>query len=467
MKEYKIVVIDDEEIILENIRDYFSGYNLSTYSDPLLALKEISNSYYDIVIVDYKMPGLSGLELLIESRKSNSYYYGILLTAYAEKDLLQEFINKNLITKILEKPLRLGILKTIVDSAIAECRKHKEEKKEISRLKSFYENVSGDHVYFNKKVIGLDTSLKNVTEIVSRVSDSNANVLLTGETGTGKEMIARLLHSMGSRNKGPFVKINCGAIPENLIESELFGYSKGSFTGASSDKTGKIALADHGTLFLDEIAELKPDMQTRLLHVIQDRQVEQVGSNRKLNVDFQLITATNKDLKLLIKNNLFRKDLYYRIETVPIKIPPLRERLEDLPVLISHFIDIYSRELNKKDVRISPEAVEALKKYSWPGNIRELENVINRAIILLREDDYLITEQDFTGILSDSIDDELESSIDQLAKLIIDKRQNLKSIENLLLENVLNHFNGNIMEAVRNTDISKNKFYSNKNNNIF
>ena len=463
MEAHKIIVVDDEEIILENIKDYLAGYNLRVFADPVLALKEMEKDYFDIIIVDYKMPNLSGLELLIEGKKNGSYYYGILLTAYADKDILEESINGKLITKVLEKPLRLGVLKRTVDLAIAECKKLKEEREELARLRTFFEHAPRGSAFFNSKIIGLDTSLRDVTGIVAKVADSGANVLISGETGTGKEVIARLVHSMSSRKARPFVKINCGAIPESLIESELFGHCKGSFSGASSDRTGKVALAHEGTLFLDEIAELKLDMQTKLLHVIQDRQIEQIGSNRKIDVDFLLICATNKDLEELMKENRFREDLYYRIDTVPIHIPPLRERLEDLPLLVLHFIDVYSTELNRRNITISPEAMDVCREYSWPGNIRELENVTKRVIILLEENEREISEQDMIHVLPSERGDALVSPIAQLSKRIIDKELDLKGVERLLLEDVLEHFEGSIAEAARNTDISKNRFYAIRN----
>jgi DNA-binding NtrC family response regulator len=464
MKNYRIMAVDDEKIILESIKDYLYEFNVNTFIDSRQALDELKNNYYDIIIVDYKMPEVSGLELLIESRKSNSYFYGILLTAYADKELLEEFINQNLIKKIIEKPLKLSILKKLITDAIKDCKKKREEEEEVNKFKAYYENILAESNYLNRKIIGMETSLRPVFEKIIHTAKTNENILITGETGTGKEIIARAVHSMSKRKDKPFVKINCGAIPEHLIESELFGYCKGAFTGASSDKSGKIELANSGTLFLDEIGELKPDMQTRLLHVIQDKQLERLGSNKVIDVDFRLVSATNKNLKDFVHKNLFREDLFYRIETIPIQIPPLRERLNDLNSLIKYFLEIFSKELNKKNIAIDSEAVEKLKEYSWPGNIRELENVIKRAIILLPDNQYVIHEDQFfyLSLSRKENNNNFNDLIDQISKLIINKKHSLKETEKLILNSILDNFNGNVMDAVRNTNIAKNKFYRNR-----
>jgi DNA-binding NtrC family response regulator len=464
MSDIKIMLVDDEEIILESIKDFLSEYNITAYPDAREALKELKNHYYDIVIADYRMPELTGLDLLIEAKKSNAYFYGILLTAYAEKKLLEEFINLNLIKKVIEKPLNLTLIKKNIDEAIADCQKEQKHRLELQQLKSYYENAFGNYPYLSKEIIGIDSGLKDVFITVKKVAVLNENVILTGETGTGKELIARTIHSLSPRRAMPFIRINCGAIPDNLMESELFGYKKGAFTGADTDKIGKIELAHGGTLFLDEIAELKTELQTRFLHVLQDKEVERLGSNRAKKVDFRLIAATNKELQVQIKKKLFREDLYYRISTVPIHIPPLRERIEDLPLFITYFIEFFCQEMGKKRIKIDGKAIEKLKSYSWPGNIRELENVIKRAIILTSEEDILIGEQTFYYLFSQQgeKEDTLKAAIKEICESIIQKKEDLKSVEKYILSSILTYFHGNIQEAVRSTLIPKDRFYRNR-----
>ena len=464
MSDIKIMIVDDEEIILESVKDFLSEYCINTFIDPTEALKELKSHYYDIVIADYRMPNLSGLDLLLEAKKANSYFYGILLTAYAEKKLLEDFINRNLIKKVIEKPLKLPLIKRNIDEAIVECKKNQDREIEIQKLKSYYENAFDDSLFMNKEIIGVNSGLKDVFITVKKVASINENILITGETGTGKELIARTIHCLSSRREKSFVKINCGAIPDSLIESELFGHNKGAYTGAYTDKKGKIELANGGTLFLDEIAELKLELQTKLLHVIQDKTVERVGGNKVIKVDFRLIAATNKDLPTQIRKKLFRQDLYYRINTVPLHLPSLRERIDDLPLLIDYFINLYSKEIGKKHVSIDQKAVERLKTYSWPGNIRELENVLKRVLILLDDNTQVIKRETFDYLFTPYTKTEytIEKAIKQICRSIIQKKKNLKSIEKNILTSILEHFNGNVGEAVRNTAIPKDRFYRNK-----
>lgn len=461
MSDYKIMAIDDEEIILDCIKDFFEEYDIKTFQNPLDAKIELNNNYYDIVISDYKMPGLNGLELLLEGKKNKAYHYGILLTAYAEKQLLEDFINKDLIKKVLEKPLNLELLKEVVDAAILECKQKNEQEAEILNIKTLY-NTALDELNINQsKIIGINGGLKKVYQQVEMITDIDENVLLLGETGAGKDIIARTIHTLSKRKNKSFIKINCGALPENLIESELFGYNKGAFSGAYQDKPGKIELANQGTLFFDEIGELRLDLQTRLLHVIQDKVVERLGSNKVVSVDFRLVCATNKNLEDLVKKGLFREDLYYRISTFPIHIPALRERVMDLNELIGFLIDKYSKELGLKSINISKNALQMLKEYSWPGNIRELENVIKRAIILLGKGNNIIEADSFKYLFYSGAESrhDLNFAINIISGEVIENKSNLKNIEKKILSTILSCFDGKIMEAVRQTGIPKDRFY--------
>jgi two-component system response regulator AtoC len=460
MIQYKIMAIDDEEVILESIKDYFDNLDVSTFNNPLNAMNELKNNFYDIIIADYKMPDLNGLEFLLEAKKGKSYNFGILLTAFAEKDLLEQFINKDLIRKVIEKPLKLEILKQAVDEALFECKKINDKENEIIKLNSLYKYALEEFNLDFNNIVGLNTGLKEIFNKIQKIAAVNESVLITGETGTGKEIIAKSIHLLSKRKDSPFIKINCGAIPDELLESELFGYNKGAFTSANSNKPGKIELANNGTLFLDEIGELKPECQTKLLHVIQEKKLERLGSNSSIDIDFRLICATNQDLTSAIKEKRFRQDLYYRINTVNLTLPPLRDRIDDIPLFVENMADRYCREIGIKKIKVHEKAVKKLKSYSWPGNIRELENVIKRAI-LLNQDDTELNENVFDYLFYDELDKkaEIDDAINVIINKIINEKKDLNSIEKEILSTLLSNYNGNVMEAVKISGIPKDRFY--------
>jgi len=468
MTDAKIMVVDDDRVILESIKDYLDNYNIQTFCNSREAVSMLKQQCYDVIVGDYKMPHLSGLELFMEGRRYNAYNYGILLTAYADKDLLEQFINNNLINAILEKPLNLETLKGAIENGIRFSIDKRAREDEFLTVRQKYEAALKATGYLNEKIIGTETGLKKVFKQVEIISKTDESVLLTGETGTGKEVIARTIHALSGRKDGPFIKINCGSIPDTLVESEIFGYERGAFSGANSAKPGRIELADNGTLFLDEIAELKTETQTKLLHVIQEKKLERLGSNKSIVVDFRLVSATNRDLESMLKEGSFRSDLYYRINTLHIEIPPLRERIYDLEELIYYFLDKYMQEVNRYNISLEKEAIERLKNYNWPGNIRELENVIKRAVILLDKNTREITGSAFDYLFYPSLNlshegldnrEGLDNAVESISGEIIGKRINLKKVENYILENIVKHFNGSIMEAVKNTNIPKDKFY--------
>ena len=456
----RVLVVDDEEVIVESIRDYFDDRPVTAFCDPAQALQAMRESFFDIVVVDYKMPKLSGLDLLIEAKKSSSYHYGILLTAFADKDLLERFISHNLIRRVLEKPLDLKRLKEALDRAAEECRGFQHDLFEEEQRRLHYEQLLSDTISPGHRIIGMQGGLKAIVEQASRFAGTDANVLITGETGTGKEVIARAVHALSGRCKGPFVKINCGAMPESLIESELFGHAKGAFSGAYQDRKGKVETAHGGTLFLDEIAELKPELQVRLLHVIQDRVIERLGSNVPIRVDFRLITATNRDLRQEIGRGAFREDLYHRISALPLHMPPLRQRRDDVPEFLAYFLEAFGRELHRGPLRVSAGALRLLSAYEWPGNVRELENVLKRAVILARPGQDLLEEDLFACLTCPPITGaSLDSVFDALCEQLDRRAFDLKDLENRLLGRLLERYRGNIMEAVRATGIPKDKLY--------
>jgi DNA-binding NtrC family response regulator len=461
----RVIVVDDEEAIGYCIREYFDGFSVTAFSDPRQALEALKKSFFDIAIVDYRMPYLSGLDLMIEARRSRSYHFGILLTAFADKDLLAQFISHNLIRVVLEKPLDLKSLKSVVDGAAEECRRAHQDRFAQENMRLHYEQLLADTFSAGAGLIGMDGGLRSIAESLRRFADSAENLLLTGETGTGKEALARAVHALSQRRSGPFVKVNCGAMPESLIESELFGYAKGAFSGAYQDRKGKVETANGGTLFLDEIAELKLELQSRLLHVVQDRVVERLGSNTSIRVDFRLISATNRDLPREVENGGFRRDLYHRISTLPLHIPPLRERMEDLPQFLDHYLSVFSRELNRGPLRISEAAMAVLQSYEWPGNVRELENVLKRSVILARPGQGTLDADLFAFLHGPGIprrplkDDDGRAAIEALCELLRRRSVNLKGIERLLLEELLRQFKGDVMAAARQTGVPKDKLY--------
>ncbi len=311
----------------------------------------------------------------------------------------------------------------------------------------------------NRKIIGLNNDLKGVFKNIKIAADYLLPTLITGETGTGKEVIAESIHQMSPRKNKCFIKINCSAIPENLLESELFGYKKGAFTGAVTDKPGLIELADSGSLFLDEIGDMTYNLQGKLLRVLQEKEIISVGGNHIKKVDFHLISATNQNLEDLIKKNLFRNDLYFRINVFPIHLPPLRERSTDLGNLIRHLVQKKSQEYNLEEPKLTDRSLKNLLGYSWPGNIRELENVITRLLVTGIENSEIdIKSGDLTNTAQKD-HTSLKKAIDVISSNIIQKQLTLKDLESKILTNILRKYNNNIPIAAQNTDISKNQFY--------
>jgi two-component system NtrC family response regulator len=380
MSPTKILLADDDESLRKVIEFNLEqeGYEVLTASDGKEALRLYNEHAPDLVITDIKMPEMDGLELLKQIRRSDVERLVIVVTAFGSIDNAIEAMKLGAYDYIT-KPFNRDELKLVVHKAL-----------EVQQLRSRTRRLEAELVdrFSFENIIGGSDRMADVFEVVRRIAPSEATALIKGESGTGKELIARAIHYNSPRSKGDYVAVNCSAIPENLLESELFGHKKGAFTGAVADKVGKFELSSGGTIFLDEVADLRFDLQGKLLRVLQEKEIERVGDPRPIKIDIRVIAATNKDLEALLAEGTFREDLYHRINVVPITLPPLRERRDDIPLLVHHFKNKFS----EGECRVEPEALAALKSYPWPGNVRELENVMERSLLLRKDRDRLSAE---------------------------------------------------------------------------
>jgi len=378
-----ILIADDEPGIRESLTIVLEdeGYSCKAVKDGAEAIEAIDKGSYDIVVSDLKMPNANGLDVLEYVLQHSSDTLTIIITAHATIETAIQALRKGAADYIL-KPLDFDEVLIRIESLL-------EHKKLVQENKYLREQI--DQEYNFNHIIGESPAMKKVYKMVSRVSQATSNVLITGASGTGKELVARAIHFNSDRSKNPFLAINCGAIPENLVESELFGHKKGAFTGANADKDGVFVAASGGTVFLDEVAEIPLNLQVNLLRVLQEREVKPVGSNQTMTFDTRIISATNKDLEEEVEKGNFRDDLYYRLNVVELSLPSLEERREDIPLLAHHFLKRYSKELKRNLKGITSEAMSAMMAYQWKGQVRELENVIERAV-LLSDNEYLSVE---------------------------------------------------------------------------
>ncbi len=372
-ENYRILVVDDEASMREvlSIMLHREGYYVDAAIDGAQAVKHLQENSYDLVISDVQMPRMDGLQLLQHVREHSPDTVVIMITAFSSTEQAVEAMKQGAYDYII-KPFKNEEIRIVIKNALERKLLREENlhlKKELEKRYSF------------AGLIGKCKPMQAVYTLVEKVADSRVNILVTGESGTGKELVARAIHYQGERKEKSFIPINCGAIPENLLESELFGHEKGSFTGAIRQKEGLIESASGGTLFLDEIGELPAMMQVKLLRVLQEREIRRVGGTQNIPVDIRLIAATNKELEKEVAEGRFREDLYYRLNVIPVHIPPLRERREDIPLLIEHFIAQASGEVK---MRVSDKAMRRMLDYAWPGNVRELENIIERCLVLGR-----------------------------------------------------------------------------------
>ncbi|MBD3381424.1 MAG: response regulator [candidate division Zixibacteria bacterium] len=379
MIAFRILIVDDEDSQREMLAGYLSkkGYRIKTAGSGQEALDIYENESFEIALLDQKMPGMDGLELLSRLKQIDPELQVIMITAHGTVETAVTAMTSGAYHYIT-KPI------TNLDELLELIRRAGEKHYLLRENRFLKEQINENYDRF--EIVGDSRQMREVLSTVSSVAPTDSTVLVTGESGTGKELVARSIHRMSGRAENNFVAVNCAALPENLLESELFGHTKGAFTGATSAREGRFEMADDGSLFLDEIGELPAGIQVKLLRVLEDKTFERVGGNRPITVDVRIIAATNRDLKREMREKKFREDLFYRLNVINIHIPPLRERRDDILPLTDHFISKFSTRFNKEINGITPQAKDLLLRYDWPGNVRELVNVLERAIVLLRGD---------------------------------------------------------------------------------
>jgi len=433
MNHSKSILLIDDDDSLRRVVEYNlheEGYRVITAADGTSGLQAFQSQPIDLVLTDIRMPEMDGLELLTRLKSMHPDLPVVILTAHGTIDSAVDAMKLGA-ADYLTKPFNREQLKAAVRKAL--------EVAALTTENRYLRQVVAERFSFASMIAGARV-MRAVTETASRVAQSDTTVLLEGESGTGKELLAKAIHFHSARAKGPFVTINCGAIPEQLLESELFGHRRGSFTGAVADKQGKFEAANRGTIFLDEIGELPTLLQVKILRVLQEREIDKVGETRPIRVDVRVIAATNRDLEKMIADGAFRDDLYYRLAVVSIRVPPLRERSDDIPLLVDHFLSKYAERLGRKRSDVEKGVYSAFNLYSWPGNIRELENVIERALVL---------DKDGT-IGLDDLPDRLRTREHRVANLrmeLPDEGISLEDVERELLLAALEKHNWNQTRA--------------------
>lgn len=437
----RILVVDDERSITAALALILSesGYEVSTAHTVLEAAKIMTDHNFDLVVTDYRLSDATGVDLITHIKRETPDTEVILMTAYGSLDITIEAI-KHGAYYYLEKPYTPGRFLTLVERALQFATMRRENQ-------TLKRTLEVDSQAFG--MIGRDQKMREIIETIRTAAPSDASVLIEGESGTGKELIATAFHTASHRAARPFIRINCAAIPHELIESELFGYKKGAFTGADRDKRGLIEAADEGTLLLDEIAEMPPHLQTKLLRVLQERKLRRLGDEREIEVNFRLVSATNRNTSALLAEGILRKDLYFRISTVKIKVPPLRERIDDVLLLAKHFLEQYKQQYDKNILDISPEAVRRLTRYDWPGNIRELESVIERAVLFCPGD----------VLMPGCLPEDLQSPQTMAARFVIPPLLRMEEIEREAIVQTLERTNGNVKRSAQILHFPRPTFY--------
>jgi two-component system, NtrC family, response regulator AtoC len=437
-KQEKILIVDDEKVVRESLYHWFEedNYTVDTAEDGETALKKYAKDKYDLLLVDMKMPGMSGLDLLSKIKAIDKDALIILITAFASVPTAISAL-KNGAYDYVTKPIDPDELAHLVKRALEQ----RALKIENIQLK---ENI--DEIIKPDNLIGESFQMKKIYELVHTVAKTDTTVMIRGESGTGKELVAKAIHINSNRKYFPIITVNCGALAESLLESELFGHEKGSFTGAQFRRKGKFEMADRGTIFLDEIGSISRKMQVELLRVIETKQFNRVGGNELIKSDFRVITATNESLEELVKAGKFREDLYYRLNVFSIIIPPLRERRDDIPLLSNFFINKFSIMMNKQVKNVSKEAMQFLMNHDWPGNVRELENAMERAMVVGKTNSIMV--------------DDLPFQLSKINAVYNNDDKTLAGLESKYILRTLNENNWNISKTAQVLEIDRVTLYN-------
>jgi DNA-binding NtrC family response regulator len=431
----RILIVDDELVVRDSLGKWFTseGYAAEPVGSAREALETIQHKEFDIALIDIKMPGMDGMELQARLKEADPELAVVIMTGYASVDTAVEALKRGAYDYIT-KPVDPDELSHLVAHAL----EHQRTRREVVRLREDLEEAAP-----GTELIGKSPAMKKVQELIEMVASTEATVLLTGESGTGKEVVARAIHAAGPRRYMPLVTIHCGALTETLLESELFGHEKGAFTGAQYRKKGKFEAADGGTVFLDEISDISLRTQTDLLRVLQEHEIVRVGGNQPIKVDFRCVAATNKNLEALVKDGSFRPDLYYRLHVFCIDLPPLRDRREDIPLLVSHFLNKFCLATSRPVPQLSREALDLLTRHDWPGNVRELENAVERALVVGRGPE--IRASDFSF--------QFEGQAPSTGRTLDD-------VERAHIERILRETQHNMSRAARILDIDRTTLYN-------
>lgn len=433
-EKISILIVDDEDSVRDSLYNWFieDGYEVECAENAKQALSILESRNMDIILADIKMPGMDGLEMHRRIRSLNKDSIVIIMTAFAAVDTAVQAL-KDGAYDYITKPFDPDDLSHLIRNASSQISLKEENKALRNKIVSL-ENV--------EDLIGTSEAMIKVLKEVEQVAQSNSPVIITGESGTGKELIARAIHSNSKRKFSPLVSVHCGALTESLLESELFGHEKGAFTGAMYNRKGRFEMADGGTIFLDEIATISPKMQIELLRVLETKTFIRVGGNKEITSDFRVICASNKNLKQMVNDGLFREDLYYRLNVVNIRIPPLRERTEDIPMLVDHFIKTYCTSMSRNIMSIDKAALKRLEQYDFPGNVRELENMIERAIVVGNEKEIRLKDLPFDkGISTSSF-------------------RSLEDLEKQYIMQVLNKYDWNISQSAKVIKVDRATLYN-------